>query len=104
MKKKVGTLLAVTLATAPALAGPKDAPLARQVEATRPDPWAAPKPGPTFPANMPDSFRRLQNQLVIDGVFAALGIATPRVLRSGAPACGNVQTKGPRPAHCEEDE
>ena len=73
MKTKIGTLLAVTLATtAPALAFPKGHPgIAKPkpvAQATAPKPIPAPKPAP-------------------------VAAARPRTLPSGAPACGNVQSK-----------
>lgn len=122
MKKKVGTLLAVTLvAAAPAVvAGPMHAHHGKEASKTqgstvdgskvaaasdKPDPWAGTSPSVTpFPPNMPDSFRRMQAQMIVDGMFATFGVTTPRVLRSGAPACGNVQTKSPHPRPCTEDE
>lgn len=91
MSKKVGTLLAVTLVTA--------APAA----ADRVDPWA-PTPSVTqVPADMPPAFRALQAEQLVDGVLATFGVTTPRVLRTGAPACGNVQAKmaPSRRAQCE---
>ena len=88
-KSKVGTLLAVTLATAaPAYA-----------DAT-PDPWAATPPVTAFPQNMPEAFRQLQAEAIVDGVLATLGITSPRQLPNGAPACGNVQSK--MPTRCDE--
>src|ERR1043165_9167654 len=111
MKKKVGTLLAVTLAAAPAVAGPEHAHTAKPEKKVvvnvkvnvKVDPWAGTKAITTLPPNLPDSFRRMQAQMIVDGAFAVFGVTTPRVLRSGAPACGNVQTKGPPPP-CKEDE
>lgn len=89
---KVGTLLAVTLATtAPVLAEPVDS-------------WA-PTPNVTVvPPNMPQAFRDIQAGLLIDSVLATLGMTAPRQLSSGAPACGNVQAKMPasRRAQCSE--
>ncbi|MBA3500478.1 MAG: hypothetical protein H0T65_08905 [Deltaproteobacteria bacterium] len=73
MKMKIGTLLAVTLATtAPAFAFPK-----AHRGITKPKPVAA-KPAPK-PAASP--------------VAVAPVAAKPRTLPSGAPACGNVQSK-----------
>ena len=76
MKTTFGTLLAVTLATAtPALAFPKGHPaIAKPKPAvTKPAPAAKPAPAPTQ-------------------VVAAKPMQ-PRTLPSGAPACGNVQSK-----------
>jgi len=93
--KKIGTLLAVTLATAaPVAANP-----------TKPDPWAG-KPNVTqVPPNMPASFRSLQAEQLVDGFLAVFGVTTPRVLRTGSPACGNVQSKmaPSRRAECEAE-
>jgi len=78
MKKKVGTLLAVTLATAaPAIAEPM----------ATPDPWATTQAPPVTPS------RNVQAEQLVDRVLAMFGIAAPRRLPSGAPACGNVQSK-----------
>lgn len=73
MKTKL--LLAVTLAATPALAHPTHVPAktAPKPIAKKPAPAPAPKPAPAPIA------------------------AKPRTLPSGAPACGNVQTKSPRP-------
>jgi hypothetical protein len=76
MKTKIGTLLAVTLATtAPALAFPKGHPAIAKPKpvATKPAPAAKPAPTP----------------VAVTPVVAA----KPRTLPSGAPACGNVQSK-----------
>ena len=75
MKTKL--LLAVTLAATPALAHPTHVPPAKTAPkpiAKKPAPAPAPKPAP-----------------------APVVVAKPRTLPSGAPACGNVQTKSPRP-------
>ena len=78
MKKKVGTLLAVTLATAaPAVAEPL----------AKPDPWATTHVRSSAPA------RNVRAEQLVDRVLAMFGIAAPRQLPSGAPACGNVQSK-----------
>jgi hypothetical protein len=87
MKKPAASLLAVTLAAAPVGADtpPRD-PWA-------PVPHASPQPPPP-PA--------MQASALLDSLFAVFGVERPRVLASGAPACGNVQLKAPRPASCDE--
>ncbi len=84
--RKVTKLLAVVaFATSPAAADPAPA---------KPDPWAAtavvtiatparPTPPPTF------SLTQLIERLV-----------APRTMPSGAPACGNVASRAPRPIDC----
>ena len=81
MKMKIGTLLAVTLATT-ALASPRPAAKPRPVAAKR-APAAKPAPTPTRPGKP-------------TAVPVKAAPMQPRTLPSGAPACGNVQSKGPR--------
>ena len=119
MKKKVGTLLAVTLAAAPALAGPQHAThpppsdkakvevkVETTVKAKIKDPWAGRGGVPHFTPGLPKELRDMQAKLVIDGAFAAWNVTTPRVLSNGSPACGNVQSKMPPSVRkqCKENE
>lgn len=117
MKKKFGTLLAVTLATTPAVAGPMRAAhvakeemvkmdkTAKNVEAAKPDPWAGRAGVPQFTPGLPKELREMQTKLVVDGVFAAFGVTTPRVLGTGSPACGNLQSKMPSARReCKENQ
>ena len=83
MKKPAHTLLAVTLAVSPVAADP---------DRWDPPPVSVQPPAPT----------EMQASALLDGMFAVFGIARPRVLASGAPACGNVQGKAPPPADCLE--
>lgn len=89
---KASTLLAVmAIATSPALAGPdarsdrESAPHeARVAPKAPPAPHATTAP-PTTTAAPP---------------AVAIGVAQPRLMPSGAPACGNVATRAPRPREC----
>ena len=103
--KHVTKLLAVVaIATSPAAADPAPrAPIANRVvvgiagPAARPDPWAGtaivrvppPATAPVAPT------RPLSLTSIIE-----LVIARPRVMPSGAPACGNVASRAPQPADC----
>ena len=120
MKKKFGTLLAVTFAAAPAVAGPMHATheanegekkvvkveKKTNVEAAKPDPWAGRGGVPQFTPGLPKELREMQTKLVVDGAFAAFGVTTPRVLGTGSPACGNLQSKMPPSARreCKENQ
>lgn len=75
MKKPTHALLAITLAVSPVAADNRD---------------PAPAPSETYVSTM------------LENMLALFGIARPRTLANGAPACGNVQTKGPPPAECRE--
>ena len=59
------------------------------------DPWAA-KPVTV----QPPAPIAMQADALVDGVLATFGVTRPRQLPTGAPACGNVQSKMPRSA-CE---
>lgn len=100
MKKQITKLFAVVaMAASPAAANP-----------TRPpDPWAVPAAVSPF---TPDETSRAMAVMISMG-FAALATprtpapapapvvgARPRTTRSGAPACGNVATRAPRPIEC----
>jgi hypothetical protein len=93
MKTKIGILLAVTLATTtPALASPKAHPAI-----TRPKP-AETKPVAAKPvAPKPIAARPIAAKPVV----APTPAMQPRTLPSGAPACGNVQSKGARMKPCD---
>jgi hypothetical protein len=100
--KQVTKLLAVVvLAASPAGADPAPRAAVSAV-AARPDPWASHAPvttpivAPPDLANapVPAAVRALQS-LVVE-------LARPRLMPSGAPACGNVATRAPRPRTCAE--
>lgn len=93
----VKTLLAVTLAAAaPASAGPAH----EHHRHTTPAAHAAPAT-PAGPAREPTLkereivFRAWQTQQRSEQLLATFGMMRPRALPSGAPACGNVQSKSP---------
>jgi hypothetical protein len=74
MKKKVGMLMAVvTMAATPAVADP-----------------------PPQPArvDLPVAVRVLEQ--------LSIALARPRTMPSGAPACGNVASRAPRPDSCDQ--
>jgi hypothetical protein len=97
-------LAVVALAASPAAANPHHAAqapagaVAARTEVQRAviDPWAG-QPAPESPR--PASSAQAPAE-VVGAVLAIFGITAPRQLASGAPACGNVQTKMPRPASC----
>ncbi len=103
-KRRVTKLFAVVALTssAPALADHarvKDAPVKVEAHAThatptpRPDPWATPPtPTPTHTEPLPP---------LMTSLFSLLGISVPRQLPNGAPACGNVASRAPRPVDCK---
>jgi hypothetical protein len=95
-KRKVTKLFAVVaLATStPALAGPEHD--HREPITVQADPWAS-APAPT-PAPRPAP---VAAPALVDAVLAVFGISAPRRLPSGAPACGNVASRAPRPADCK---
>jgi hypothetical protein len=100
--KQVTKLLAVVaFATSPAVADPTPRPAVTTVVAARPDPWAGTAPvttpvvAPAAAAPVPAAVRALQS-LVIE-------LARPRVMPSGAPACGNVASRAPRPVSCNPE-
>jgi len=106
-KRKVTKLFAVVaLATsAPAVAGPgHDHPapaptpakiITIAVQAPQADPWVT--PDRATPAKPPQQLSPITAQ-----VLALFGISVPRRLASGAPACGNVASRAPRPADCQK--
>lgn len=91
---KVGTLLAVALATA--------APAAASPNATTPPPSPAKpkeaKQEATKAPEMPAKFYTPEGRAMVESVLLASGVS-PRKLPNGTPACGNVMTKAavPRP-------
>lgn len=118
--KQVTKLLAVVaFATSPAAADPAPRPPVSAV-AARPDPWAGTAPV-TTPVVAPAVIDRrtasggaarsgspdLANAPVPAAVRAlqslALELARPRVMPSGAPACGNVASRAPRPVSCNSE-
>jgi hypothetical protein len=98
-KRNLTKLFAVvTLATSlpMAAAGPAhDHGRGEPAPAARPDPWAGDGVPGRIPAVAPTA------EAIGSAVLAVLGISKPRELPSGAPACGNVATRAPRPASCE---
>lgn len=94
MKRQFGTLLAVTLAAAPAAASPHRGAAPPPTPTRAPAPATAPAPTPpptTRPAGPPaPSFMQ---QLVNAFAIAQRTAARPRELRCGAPACGNVTSR-----------
>lgn len=99
-KRKVTKLFAVVAltASAPTLAGAEvrtavvAAHDAAHHAAPRPDPWAMPDE-PQTPV--------VQQVALLGSVLASLiGVAAPRQLPNGAPACGNVASRAPRPVDC----
>jgi hypothetical protein len=105
---KVTKLLAVVaIATSPAVADPTPrAPIANRVvvamapPAARPDPWAGTAivrvaTAPNAPSVPSTPARPLSLTAIVE-----LVIAQPRVMPSGAPACGNVASRAPRAADC----
>jgi hypothetical protein len=80
MKTRFQALLAVTLATTPALAFPKGHPGIAKPRPAATKPAAKPAPTPAPP---------------VAGSRAVVAAAPmqPRTLPTGAPACGNVQSK-----------
>jgi hypothetical protein len=106
-RPRVTKLLAVVaLAASPAAANPHHASQAparaagvrTEVKRAVIDPWAG---QPAAESSQPATAHHGPAE-VVDAVLAIFGITAPRRLASGAPACGNVQTKGPRPVQCEE--
>ena len=99
MKKKATKLLAVmAIATSPAVAvadrgAGVDGPVARAT-----DPWAAPRDPWSAPRAIDPDRVRL-SLAGLDAAFAMVS-ARPRQMPSGAPACGNVASRAPRPAEC----
>ncbi len=105
-KQQITNLFAVmALAASPASANPASA-----NPASRPDPWAG--SATVSPLTADESTRALE--IMISTGFAALAqarevpavtpapmlVARPRTTPSGAPACGNVATRAPRPVDC----
>ncbi|MEO8705105.1 MAG: hypothetical protein ABI867_33940 [Kofleriaceae bacterium] len=93
-KRRVTTLFAVVAlaASAPAIAGPEHD--HHEPAVTQPDPWAtarAPVPVTTLPLA----------PALGEAVLALFGISSPRRLPNGAPACGNVASRAPRPVDCK---
>ncbi len=100
MKKKITKLFAVmAIAASPAAADP----------VAQPDPWAV--SAAVSPFTPDESLRAIE--IVISMGFAALVrareapvtapaavVARPRTTPSGAPACGNVASRAPRPVEC----
>jgi hypothetical protein len=106
----VQKLLAVmVMASAPAAAGPEHAhhapPPAKPAGApakTDAKLAAAPAVQPdATPVARPGARPATHAQAELARVLAVFGITLPRRLATGAPACGNVMSKGPR--HCDED-
>lgn len=89
--KKIAKLFAVAAlaSSAPALASPDHE---RPVRAEAKDPWDAPAPAPQ-PGEV--TIAPALGSLA-QTVLAVLGVFVPRTLTTGAPACGNVNTKSPR--------
>lgn len=92
-KRKVTKLFAVVAlaASAPALAETPKRPVEVAAPA-KPDPWAV--------ASAPDPVAvpvQQQVALLADSLRKLFGISAPRTLDTGAPACGNVASRAPRP-------
>ncbi|MBS1121456.1 MAG: hypothetical protein H6Q90_3684 [Deltaproteobacteria bacterium] len=63
------------------------------------DPWAT-DPWATAARSSPQPAQRVARPLV-ESMFAVFGISVPRQLQTGAPACGNVAGRAPRPVDCK---
>ncbi|HEU0034652.1 MAG TPA: hypothetical protein VFQ53_28705 [Kofleriaceae bacterium] len=96
-RRPASTLLAVCAiaTTSTAYANPAGEHRPPHAVTTDARPPAPPPPTPTPP---PPS--TVEVPPVLHAALSALGIVTPRRLPSGAPACGNVATKAPRPERC----
>lgn len=88
-------LAVVAMAASPAAADPAPRPLTTQARVVAPrTPVRAPAPAPA--AVVPVEVRVLQ--------MVSIELARPRTMASGAPACGNVASRAPRPASCQPRE
>lgn len=99
MKKKATKLLAVVvIAASPGIVTADRASSASNAPRASNDPWEPTRDPWNTPRDLdPDRVRTMLAEL--EGRIA-LVTARPREMPSGAPACGNVASRAPRPAEC----
>ncbi len=99
MKKKATKLLAVVvIAASPGIVTADRASNASNAPRASNDPWEPTRDPWNTPRDLdPDRVRTMLAEL--EGRIA-LVTARPREMPSGAPACGNVASRAPRPAEC----